>query len=410
MSMPNPENHHQVKPNLCKPLNLRTINETMLDFWHPYLNVDLEFNVTISESVQLKIEPYFGLIFNEYDIAGQSYFLDLDFGGQENVTVSVPRALIGIILGGYLDPLLPEHFDDLFVCSMLEMILVDLLAHIKETTGIDVHFLPFSGAKGNFRSQWRIYVNDQKIIYPILIVGANHVVKGLLDQLFVKAIPKPTYQPVMELKIFSMMRKMSVSQLRSLKLGEIIILMTKRHPINEPLVIIGNKIILHTVLKGMALHLTQDPSLIQDVEELHMTVQDNDIDAVSGDNDAPPSNEGVDTDSSSENTASSPPPPEKPKAMPQSQGSKGDKDKMPVPESELDAALNDYKVTVTFELGRLETPASILSKMTKGSVLNLQKEITEDIFLTVSGRTIAIGEVVQVGRNFGVLIKEVFNG
>ena len=39
---------------------------------------------------------------------------------------------------------------------------------------------------------------------------------------------------------------------------------------------------------------------------------------------------------------------------------------------------------------------------------NIKGEITEDIFLTVSGRTIAVGEVVQVGRNFGVLIKEIF--
>ena len=105
--------------------------------------------------------------------------------------------------------------------------------------------------------------------------------------------------------------------------------------------------------------------MIQDVEELKMTIQDDDINALQ------------EFDNS---------------------------------ESALDTAINDYKVTVTFEISRLEIPVHTLSQLTQGSVLNLQKPVTDDIFLTVSGRTIAVGEVVQVGRNFGVLIKEVFNG
>ena len=123
----------------------------------------------------------------------------------------------------------------------------------------------------------------------------------------------------------------------------------------------------------MELHITQEPSLIYDVEELKMTIHDDDVNALPE----------VETDDYSEEESDD-------------EG------------GELKTALNDYKVTVTFELNRLEVPVHILSQLSEGSVINLQKQITEDVFLTVSGRTIAVGEVVQVGRNFGVLIKEVF--
>lgn len=355
----------QSSSSAYQPPVFRKTDETILAFWSPYIKRDLAFDVALNEEIYFKIKPYYGGVFNEYDIVGQSYFLDFNFGSDEYITISMPRTLLNIILSHHLDPLLPEHFDDTFVCHILEMIFVDILSKIKSQTGIAISFHPFSSARGQFKSQWRLYVNDNPIFYPILCIGNQIIIEDLLKRLFIHASYKPTIQPFSEAKVISSMRKISLQKLRNLKLGEIIILMTKRHPINEPLVLIGNKIVLHTALEEMELHLTSEPSMIQDVEELKMTIQDDDINALQ------------EFDNS---------------------------------ESALDTAINDYKVTVTFEISRLEIPVHTLSQLTQGSVLNLQKPVTDDIFLTVSGRTIAVGEVVQVGRNFGVLIKEVFNG
>jgi flagellar motor switch/type III secretory pathway protein FliN len=354
-----------------KPIELRKIDDAIMAFWLPYMQRSLVFYIDLNEEMHFKIEPYYGLVFNEYDIVGQSYFLDLDFGSDEAVSISLPRALLNLILSRYLEPLLPEHFDDNFVCNVLEMICVDVLGAIKSNTGTVVSFRAFSGVKGKFKSQWRVYLNDKPIFYPILCIGSQPIIEDLLKRLFVDASYKPKIQSTAELKIVNAIRKISLKKLKNLRLGEIIVLMTKRHPVNEPLGLIGNKIVLHTILKDMELHLTREPSMIHDVEELKMTMQDDDIDAL-------PEFDNSDNSDNSDN--------------------------------ELEAAINDYKVTVTFEISRLEIPVNMISQLTEGSILNLQKPITDDIFLTVSGRTIAIGEVVQIGRNFGVLIKEVFNG
>jgi flagellar motor switch/type III secretory pathway protein FliN len=171
---------------------------------------------------------------------------------------------------------------------------------------------------------------------------------------------------LLTLTIVSFVRKIAISKLKNLKLGEIIIVMTKRHPINQPLVLIGNTITLHTRFNQDTLELLDNPTLSHYVKEINMVNQNDDINAI----------------------------------QPNQEESS----------NEFDLALNDYKVSVLFELNRLDMPVKDISKLSQGSIINLQKPITEDIFLTVSGRTIAIGEVVQIGQNFGVLIKEVLNG
>jgi flagellar motor switch/type III secretory pathway protein FliN len=233
-------------------------------------------------------------------------------------------------------------------------------------------FRAFSGVMGGFKSAWRVYINDNKDFYPVLIMGKQEIIHDLLRHVFAKAKLKPAIRTSLPLKVICVARKISTRQLRRLRLGELIILMTKRHPINEPLVIIGDTIVCHTILNGMELHLIKDPSLLKDVEELNMTIHDDDINALSQ-----RQSEEFNADETQANSA-------------------------------LVNAMNDYKVTVTFELNRLDMATHLIEQLREGSVINLQKEITEDIFLTVSGRTIAVGEVVQVGRNFGVLIKEIF--
>jgi flagellar motor switch/type III secretory pathway protein FliN len=254
--------------------------------------------------------------------------------------------------------------------------LVDTLTAIKQKTGIMPKFHSFAGIKGDFKSFWRLYVNDDKdISYPLIIGGEQRIVDDLLKKLFAKSAYQKSASPLIPLKIVSVVRKMRLSQLKSLKIGEIIILLTKRHPINEPLVIISDKIVCHTTLDDMELHLTQDPRLLEDTEELKMTIDDDDIDAI-------PENQSEEFDDN-----------------PHDNDDDG--------HHSINTALNDLKVTVTFELNRMELSTQAISHLREGSVLNLQKQITEDIYLTVSGRTIAVGEVVQVGRNFGVLIKEI---
>lgn len=360
--------------NTYTPLKLKQVNQDLFEFFSPYIKCDADFYITISDSLYFRIEPHYGLIFNQHDVIGQSYIIDIEFSSEEPITLAIPQSLINLILGNYLDPLLPEHFESDFVCSILEMIFADFISTLKENTGIILHFKQQKNSNPNFQTQWRVYVNDDNTIYyPILMSGNKNIIKDLLDRIFASMSFKPTLKPLAEIKVISFLRRISLKHLYNLKLGEIIIVMTKRHPINEPLVFIGNKIVLHTVLKEMELHITQEPSLIYDVEELKMTIHDDDVNALPE----------VETDDYSEEESDD-------------EG------------GELKTALNDYKVTVTFELNRLEVPVHILSQLSEGSVINLQKQITEDVFLTVSGRTIAVGEVVQVGRNFGVLIKEVF--
>jgi|GEM_PF-4304654 len=366
----------------CQKIALRRVSESLLQFWLPYLQRNIDFNIAVNERINCHVKPYYGLIFHHYDPHGEPFLLDVHFNQDEPITLSITKPLITLILEVFLDPLLPEHFDGVFVCSILEIILVDLLEAIRKKTGITIQLKPYTKAYGNFKSQWRVYVNDNKNLYSVIAIGQKKIIKAFLELLFNDATEKKHFVPMVPLTVISFIRQMHIQALQNLKLGEIIVIISKRHPVQQPLVMAANDIILYTQLNDMTLQLTQNPSIITDVEEINMTITEDEIPPESDSQEEPVTHHD-DYQSS--------------QALPEA-------------DSALNAAVNDYKVNVLFELNRLEVPAKTLSDLTEGSVINLQKPITEEIFLTVAGRTIATGEVVQIGQNFGVLIKELFNG
>lgn len=69
--------------------------------------------------------------------------------------------------------------------------------------------------------------------------------------------------------------------------------------------------------------------------------------------------------------------------------------------------LLDVAVTVTAELGRVTLSIADVLKMGVGSVIELDRPVTEPVDLMVQGVRLARGEVVVVDDRFAVRIKEI---
>lgn len=74
--------------------------------------------------------------------------------------------------------------------------------------------------------------------------------------------------------------------------------------------------------------------------------------------------------------------------------------------SSLDHLL-DVSVRVTAELGRITLPISEVLKFGIGSVVELDRPISEPVDLMVQGRQLARGEVVVVDDRFAIRIVEI---
>ena len=69
--------------------------------------------------------------------------------------------------------------------------------------------------------------------------------------------------------------------------------------------------------------------------------------------------------------------------------------------------LMDVRVTVTAELGRAVLPIGELLKLGVGSVLELNRPVSEPVDLLAQGVRLARGEVVVVDDQFAIRIKEI---
>lgn len=78
------------------------------------------------------------------------------------------------------------------------------------------------------------------------------------------------------------------------------------------------------------------------------------------------------------------------------------------PLASLDRLL-DVTVVVTAELGRVTLPIGDVLKLGIGSVLELNRAVSEPVDLVVQGVRLARGEVVVVDDRFAIRIKEVIN-
>lgn len=78
----------------------------------------------------------------------------------------------------------------------------------------------------------------------------------------------------------------------------------------------------------------------------------------------------------------------------------------PPPAAPLECLL-DVTVTVTAELGRVMLPIGEVLKLGVGSVLQLDRAVTEPVDLMVQGIRLGRGEVVVVDNCFAIRIKEI---
>jgi flagellar motor switch protein FliN/FliY len=71
------------------------------------------------------------------------------------------------------------------------------------------------------------------------------------------------------------------------------------------------------------------------------------------------------------------------------------------------SSLMDVTVTVTAELGRIKRSINSILKLGVGSVVDLDRNMSEPVDLLVQGTLLARGEVVVVEDRFAVRIKEI---
>lgn len=68
--------------------------------------------------------------------------------------------------------------------------------------------------------------------------------------------------------------------------------------------------------------------------------------------------------------------------------------------------LKDVPVTITARLGQVTVPIGDVLKLGPGAILELDRDVTQPVELTVSGMVFARGEVVVVDDHFAIRIKE----
>lgn len=71
------------------------------------------------------------------------------------------------------------------------------------------------------------------------------------------------------------------------------------------------------------------------------------------------------------------------------------------------ALLDDIKVVVDVTLGTAELTVKQLMALKKGSVVELQQQLQQDVNVLLNGKVIARGEIVAVDEYFGVRITEI---
>lgn len=67
----------------------------------------------------------------------------------------------------------------------------------------------------------------------------------------------------------------------------------------------------------------------------------------------------------------------------------------------------DVPVRVTVEVGRARMPLGELVKLTPGSLVTLDREAHEPVDILVNGKVVAHGEVVTLGKSYGVRVTRV---
>ncbi len=392
----------------ARPFQPRSLDIERFEFWRPYLGRQMAFPIFAGEN-EYVARFNFDALFNRFTPLNDPFFFTIHYG-RNPITAAVPYKALTLILDAYAAPLEPEHFDEAFCINILEIVLAKNINFLREKLGVVITLSPFKGEEtGDFKAQFLVSPPKSSLQFPFNLFADPNVMQELLTNIAAHSAQNPILRYIIGARVAAAVKFFSKQRILSLKEGEIIILFINRHPVNNPLVIIGQQLVFETVFQNGSLVTTSQPVSVYDHPEFQMNQgvppsappQPPFAQAPQGvKSPVPPSPQPQFGGGQPQQSASFPPQTgQAPFAFPpQPQFA-------PAPNA-AQAAVKDLRIPVIFELSYVEIPAETVNRLQVGQVLDLQKPLTETINIIVNNRVIARGEIVQVGQNYGVLIKE----
>ena len=337
----------------------KKIDPEVLEFYREYIDKAVAPQIKLNHA-QFACFFHYGTIFKQFYPMPNCFNICIMVNQQEYINVSLPKDLVNFILHPLIEPLSILELGDDIIMNLLEISLAPYLENFEKTLGYHISFKlseqPVQECE--FFTQWVVQEINSGQTCAVNLYGKKDNIKDFFDKIYVGAQLNPKIKPTISLSVVSAIKQFPVQKVKALKHGEIIIILTNRHLVNEPLAIIGQRLVVTTQISGDKLNIQSVPTPITEIAELNMNQGD---------------------------------------ALPEQQSIADN----------VTASMTDMQVPVTFELARMDLPVTSLSNLGQGQIIDLNKQIDENVSILVNGKVVAVGEVVQVGRNFGVIIKEV---
>lgn len=308
---------------------------------------------------------HYGTLFKQFYPMPNCFNIRIMVNKSEYLNMALPKDLVNFILHPLIEPLSILELGDDIIMNLLEVSLAPYLENFEKILGFHIAFEVSKEPIQNFEffTQWVVQEAGSGQSCAVGIYGSKDNIKDFFDRIYLKAQINGKIKPTISLSVISAIKQFPIQKVKALKHGEIIIILTDRHLVNEPLAIIGQRLVVTTQIEGNKLNIQSDLKPMSEIAELNMNQGE-----------APPADQTPEQKSLADNVT---------------------------------ASMTDMRVPVTFELARMDLPVASLSNLGQGQILDLNKQIDENVSIVVNGKVVALGEVVQVGRNFGVIIKEV---
>lgn len=355
--------------NVTRNLKIKKTNYNSLTFYKKYMTREISHTLPLN-GAQLECRLNKDAVFNRFSPINSAYYVQVMVNKSVYITCEVPKELVNLCINPITDPLSVHELGNKILGNLLEITFAGYLEGIERSLGTKIEFCfidEFSN-EGFTKIQYFLKHSRNNLSYPVNIYASEFFIKDFLDKIFLKSMPNKNLSVFVPLSIVSAIKQIPLKKIKAVRPGEIIILMTNRHLINQPLGIIGQRLVVGLNASENRVEVTSDPLMIDTIPELCMNYEET------------VNNEGGYTSSQQENTSIA---------------------------DNVAASMTDMRVPVTFELGRMDLPVNFLSQVSIGQVVDLNKPLDENISILVNGKVIALGEVVQVGHNFGVIVKEV---
>lgn len=338
----------------------RKTEPEIVTFYKPYMAKTYTGHCILSEH---PFSYHFNrnVIFNAPETIQDSFFIHILSHQNSYLWIEAPKEMIAMILHPFITPLSLQDLHPKMIVNALEIVCASHIEILEKEYGMSISFDPIENTEdinAVHKTQYIFSHEQNNTQYPVNIWGSADNIHDILDKLFAFAQPTPSLRCHIQCQIIAAIKQFPQKKINQLQRGEIIIMIGERHILQQPLLIIEDKLVVYGQVDNNKITLTSSAHLKENIQEITM-------------------NEGDTPDLD------------------------------PIPEEEKTAAMADMRVPVSFELGRLDLPIATLSKLQQGEIIELQKPITENITIIANGKTVALGEVIQIGQNFGVLIKDI---